>query len=114
MSAPARHLELELVAFARQHDEAALRAADVDRRIHHQRQHVVEHAAGAQRAKPLEQRRDLAQVADGRRRRAVHRRLAVGQQEHHLGAAGASEADAVAVDERALGHLLAVHVGAVA
>ena len=41
-------------------------------------------------------------------------RLGVGEQEHHLGAAAAAEPDAVAVDERLLGDLLAVDVGAVA
>ena len=39
---------------------------------------------------------------------------AVGEQEHHLGAAAAAEPDAVAVHERPLGDLLAVDVGAVA
>ncbi len=39
---------------------------------------------------------------------------AVGEEEHHLGAAAAAEPDAVAVHERPLGYLLAVDVGAVA
>ena len=38
----------------------------------------------------------------------------VGEQEHHLGAAGAAEPDLVAVRQHAFGHLLAVDVGAVA
>ena len=100
-AAAARQLELELVGRRRQHDEAALGAADLDRRVEHQRQHVVEDAAGAERAQPFEQRRDLAEVADRRRRRLVDRAGgAVGEQEHHLGAAGAAEPDPVAVHQR--------------
>ena len=38
----------------------------------------------------------------------------VGEEEHHLGAAAAAEADAIAVHQRPLGDLLAVDVGAVA
>ena len=98
----ARHLELELVGRRRQHDEAALGAADLDGRIEHERQHVVEHAAGAERAEALEERRNLTQVADGGRRGLVDRRGAVGEQEHHLGAAASPEPDAVAVHQRAV------------
>ena len=103
-AAAARHLELELAARARQHDEAALGAADVDRRIQHQRQHVVQHAAGSERAQPFEQRGDLPQIADRGGRRPVDRRRRVGEEEHHLGAAAAAEADPVAVRQHPLGH----------
>ena len=111
----ARHLELELVGRRREHDEPALGAADLDRRIQHQRQHVVEHAAGAERAQAL---RAARQSAAGRRSRSWWPCSTgggdVGEQEDHLGAAGAAEPDAVAVRQRALGDLLAVDVGAVA
>ena len=100
-AAAARHLELELARRRAEHDEPALGAADLDRRVQHQRQHVVEHAAGAERAQPFEQRGDLPQVADRRRRGLVAGGgAAVGEQEHHLGAAGPAEPDAVAVRER--------------
>ena len=98
-----------------QHDEAALGAGDLDRRIEHQRQHVVEHAAAAERAQAVEQRRDLAQVADRGGRRLVLRRAGVGEQEDELGAAGAPEADAIAVRQRPVaGDRLVVDEGAVA
>ena len=99
---------------AGQHDEAALGAADFDRRIEHQRQHVVEDAARAERAQPFEERGNLPQVANGRGRRLVDGGRVVGEQEHHLGAAAASEPDPIAVHERLLGDLLTVDVGAVA
>jgi hypothetical protein len=115
VAAAARHLELELVVVvAGQHDESALRAADFDRRIQHQREHVVEDAAGAERAQPFEQRRDLTQVADRGGRHPVDRRLRFGQQEDHLRPAGPAQPDAIAMDEDAVGDLLAVDVGAVA
>ena len=98
----------------REHDEAALGAAHLDRRIQHQREHVVEHPAGSERAQALEQRRDLPKVADGGRRRAVDRRLRVGEQEDHLGPARPAKPDLVAVHEHALGDLFAVDVGPVA
>ena len=70
LAAAAAHLELERAVVAGQHDEAALGAADVDGRIEHEREHVVEHAAGAERAQAFEQTRDVAQVADRAGRRA--------------------------------------------
>ena len=58
---------------------------------------------------------NLAQVADGGRRRPRSTGGgAVGQEEDHLGAAAAAEPDAVAVRERALGDRLAVDERAVA
>ena len=112
-AARTRHLELELVGRRRQHDEASLGAADFDRRIEHQRQHVVEDAPGAERAQPFEQRRNLPQVAYGCRRGLVDGGRVVSEQEHHLGAAAASEPDPIAMDERLLGDLLTVDVGSV-
>ena len=97
-----------------QHDEAALGAAHLDRRVQHQRQHVVEHAPGAKGAQAFEQHGNLAEVADRGGRGPLDRRRRIGQQEDHLRAAGAAQADAVAVHERPLGDLLAVDVGAVA
>ena len=102
LPAAARELELEVVLEVGEHDEPALGAGDLDRRIQHQREHVVQHAAAAQRAQAVEERRDLAQVADGGRRRLVLGRAGVGEQEDQLGAAGAPEADAVAVHQRAV------------
>ena len=99
-----RQLQLELPVVAGQHDEAALGAGDVDGRVEHQRQHLVEHAARAERAQPFEQRRHLADVADRRagRRRARRLPARIGQ-EHHLGAAAAAELDPVAVRQPMLG-----------
>jgi hypothetical protein len=83
-----------------QHDEAPLRAGHLDRRVEHERQHVVEHAAAAERTQPVEQRGDLAQIADRGGRGLVLRRRGVGEQEDQLGAARAPEADAIAVGQR--------------
>ena len=77
-AAAARHLELELARGAREHDEPAFGAADVNRRIQHERQHIVQHAARSERAQAFEQRADLAEVADrGRGRRLLGMRLAI-------------------------------------
>ncbi len=118
-AAPARDLELQLAGRRRQHDEAALGAGDLERRVHHQREHFVEHAARAESAQPFEQRGHLAQIADGRRRVAIAggtaRRLrGVLEQEHHLGAAAAAESHEIAVLQRVFGDAFAVDVGAVA
>ena len=102
------------LAGRRQHDEPTLGAADLDGRVQHQRQHVVEDAARAEGAQPLEQDGNLPQIADRRGRGALLGGDRVGQQEHHLRPARPSEADAVAVRERPLGDLLPVHIGAVA
>ena len=112
----ARQLELELAVGGRQHDEAALGAGDLDRRIQHQRQHVVEHAAAAERAQAVEQRRDLAQVADRGRGRLVLGRPRVSASRNTSSAPPAApEPDAVAVRRAAArGDRLAVDVGAVA
>ena len=67
------HLELRAVAVGarRQHDEAALGAGHVDRRVEHEREHLVEHAARAERAQAFEQRRELAQIVDRARVRSI-------------------------------------------
>ena len=41
---------------------AALGAGDLERRVEHERQHVLQHAAGAERPEALEEGRDLPQV----------------------------------------------------
>ena len=61
----------------------------------------------------LEERGNLAEVANRGRRGLVLCGGAVGEQEDHLGAAAAAETDAVAVDEWTLADLLAIDVGAV-
>ena len=66
LAARAGHLELELPLVVRQHDEAALRPGHFDRGIEHEREHLVEDAARAERAQPLEQRCHLAQFGGGR------------------------------------------------
>ena len=90
MAAAARHLELELVRFGREHDEAALGAADIDCRIHDEGQHVVEHPPRPEGAQAFQQCGNLAKIADRRRRGAIDGGLAVGEEEDHLGAAGPS------------------------
>ncbi len=127
-AASTRQLHLELGAIVRQHDEAALGAGHLDGGVEHERQHLVEHAARAERTKALEQAGQLADVADGGRLMAVGdpRRGHIFDQKHDVGAGGASELNPIAMLERALGDLLAVderaiarsaifeHVGAVA
>ena len=98
----------------RQHDEAALGAGDVDRRVEHQRQHFIEHAARAERAQAFEQRRELAQVVDRAGVRSIGVRGPLAGEEHHVGAAGAAELDAIAVRQLVLGDRFAVDVGAIA
>ena len=97
LAARARQLELEHLLAVRQHDEAALGAGDLDRRIEHQRQHFVEHAARPERAQPLEQRRHLAQLGRGGDRALLHRRRFVVDEEDDLGVAGLPQPDLVAV-----------------
>src|SRR5204862_7923731 len=64
LATAARQLELEVVAGKGEHDEAGRGAGDLDCRVQHQRQYVVEHAPAAERAQPVEEGRDLPQVAD--------------------------------------------------
>ncbi len=116
VSAHARELRLELAALVGQHDEATLGAGQVDGRVHHEREHFVEHTAAAQAAQRLEQRRNLAEPADDARRAAPGarvRRLVV-EQEQQLGAGRPANLDPVAVRQPLLGDLRAVHVGAAA
>ena len=103
LAAAARHLEFELPGCgARQHDEAALRSTDLDRRIEHQREYIVEHPAAPQRAKAVEQRRDLAQISNRGGRRLVLGRSTVGEEKHKLGSARPPEANAISVHKRPL------------
>ena len=113
-AAAARVLELELALDVGHHDEAAFRLGDVERRVDHERQHLIEHAARSQRAQAVE---DRPPSAPGRSRRsttgAQHRRGVLVGQEHHFDVVAVSQPDGVAVHQRALGDLLAVHEGAV-
>ena len=111
---PASHLELELAGRRRQHDEAALGPAHLDRRIQHEREDVIQYSAGAQGPQPLEQDGNLPEVADCGRRRPLDRRRRIGQEEDHLRAARPAETDPIAVRQRAFGDLLTVHIRAVA
>ena len=107
-------LELELPFRVGEHHEPALGLGDVERRIHHQRQHLVEHAARAERAQAVEDRGHLPQVGDVGRGVEESRGLGAVGGEHQLDGVGAAEPDAIAVLEHALGDLLAVDERAVA
>jgi hypothetical protein len=110
------HVEVLAVALAvarREHDEAALGAGDVDRRVEHERQDLIEDAARAEGTQGFEQRRELAEIVDRAGVRSIGVRGTVAGQEHHVGAAGATELDAIAVGQLVLGDRLAVDVGAV-
>ena len=111
----AAELELELVLGAGEHDEAALGAG---------RPRSPNRAPAPARRRARGRCRARAGLRAAPRSAAGRRSpwssalscagAAVGEQEHELGAAGAAQADAVAVRERALGDLLVVDVGAVA
>ena len=96
-----------------QHDEAALGARDLDGRIEHQGQHLVQHAAGTQCPQPLEQRGELAQIADRGDRRPLPRGGCVADHEDDVGAGGAPELEPVATHQLVLGDLRLVDEGAV-
>ena len=113
-SPPARDLELELPFGIGEHHEPALGLRDLERRIHHQRQHLVQHAARSERAQAVENRGHLTQVGDVGRGVEESGRLGAVGGEDQLDRVGAAEADAIAVLERPLGDLLAVDEGAVA
>ena len=112
--ARAAQLELEPVVVARQHDETAFGPADGDSGVEDHRQHVVEHLAGAQRPQPLQQHRDLVQLADGGALRGAGGGGLVVRQEDELGPLPLAEPDPVAVREPVLRDGLAVHEDAVA
>ncbi len=107
-------LAFDLTAGRRQHDEAALGSRDIDRRIEHHGQHLIEHAARPKRAQSFEERRELAKIVDRAGVRSIRMRGAISGQEHHVGAAGPSELDFVAVRQLVLGNRFAVDVGAIA
>ena len=96
-----------------EHHEPALGLGDLERRIHHQRQHFVQHAARPERAQAVEDGRHLAQVGDVRRGVEESCGLGAVSGEHELDRVGATEPDAIAVLEHALGDLLAVDERAV-
>ena len=108
----ARQLELELFLAVGEHDEAALGAGDVDRRVEHEREHFVEHASRPERAQPFEQRRHLPQLGRRRNRAALDRRRFAVDEEHDLGVARLSEANLIAVREHFLARPVAVDVRA--
>ncbi len=56
--------ELQLAVAGHEHDETALGSRDLDRRVEHELEHVVQHLRVTQRAEPREERGGLAQVAD--------------------------------------------------
>ncbi len=98
------------------HDEPALGARDVNRRIHHEGEDLVQHAAAAQAAERLEQRGNLAKSADKARRtgaRSGIRQLVV-HQEEQLCAGRPSDLNPVAVRQTLFGDLRSVDVGAAA
>ena len=107
-----RQLQLELAALAGQHHKAAFGARHVNRRVHHEREHLVENAVAAQAAQRVEQRGNLPEPADDPEAPALRAGIAgpVVDQEHELRARGATDLDLVAVREMALRHLRAVDV----
>ena len=85
----------------------AFGAGDLDRRVHHEREHFVQHTGRSQRPQAVEERRNLPEVDDRRGVRSVGVRGVV-EQEHQLGAAAAPQADPIAVREHLLGDRLVV------
>ena len=81
-AARTRQLHFEIRPLDGEHDEATLSARDFDRGIEHEREHLVEDPARAERTQTLEQRRELSDVA--------YRRLmmALGRQRHRRGVLG--------------------------
>ena len=73
LAAGSHQLQFELLLGIGQHDEAALGARHLDRRVEHQGQHFFEHLARPQRTQPLEQRRHVPQFGGGRRRHVLAR-----------------------------------------
>ena len=69
----ATQLELQDAFVVGEHDEAALGAGDVNRRVEHEREHLVEHPSGPERAQPFEQARHVAQLARGESARSIGR-----------------------------------------
>ena len=91
----------------REHDESALGAGGVDRRVHHEHEHFLEHARRAQPAEPIEQGRQRAKVDDAGR--VADMRIGrIVREKNQLGAAAAAEANLVAMAQRPLGNLLVV------
>ena len=112
-----RQREVECAVRVGQHDERALGAGDLDRRVQDEREHFVEHVPRSERAKAFEQRRHLPQRFDCRHgppAGAADRRSGFLDEKHQLGSAAPAQPDAIAVGQRPLRHAIAVHEGAVA
>ena len=113
LAARPRELELELLGGrVGEHDEAALRAGHFDRRVEHEREHFVEHAARPERAEPFEEPRHVRQQFRGGRDGAPvsvssGRQLLTIDEKGDLVVVGLPEADAIAVDEQDLRDALA-------
>ena len=69
----ASQLELQHPFVAGEHDETALRAGNLDRRVEHQREHVIEHSSRSECAQSLEQARHVAKLSGHRDRAALVR-----------------------------------------
>ena len=94
MPAPARERELERLLSGGEHDEPAIRAGHLNRRVQHEDEHVLHDVGRAKRAKPLEQGGGLTNETDERLAGSELLRLI---QEHHLDDRTSAQADAVAV-----------------
>ena len=99
----ASQLEVEPALVVGEHDEAALGARDVDRRVEHQCQHVVEHPSGPECAQPFEQTRHVAQSGCGRERGAGARDVRVADEKDNLGVVRLAQADQVAMRQHVFG-----------
>jgi hypothetical protein len=104
LSGPAK-LELEMSRRVGQHHEATGRAGDGDCGIEHERQYLVDHPAGSERAQAIQQACYLVQVGAGGRRGRDPALLDV---EDEIRSAVAAHVDAVAFFQDAFGDRLAV------
>jgi len=110
----ARRSELELARRVGQHDESAFRLRHLQRRVDHQRQHLLEHPSRSERAQAVEDRRHLLEIGCIRGGAAqAGRGLALPDLEDEFHRFSSAQPDPVAVGQRALGHLLAVDERAV-
>ena len=117
-AARASQRELEDALRVGQHDESALGTGHLDRRVQHEREHLVQHVAGTERPQAFEQRGHLPQVLDGRVRGATATRWRRGadlvDEKQQFRAAAAAQANAIAVGQWLLDDGLVVDEGPVA